>query len=71
MEYINEIENIIGKKAIKNYLPIQAGDIPQTSADINLLESYVNYKPKTSIKFGIKQFIEWYLYYKVKLRIII
>ena len=64
MEYINEIENIIGKKAIKNYLPIQAGDIPQTSADINLLESYVNYKPKTSIKFGIKQFIEWYLYYK-------
>ena len=64
MKYINEIENIIGKKAIKNYLPIQAGDIPQTSADINLLESYVNYKPKTSIKFGIKQFIEWYLYYK-------
>ena len=64
MKYINEIENIIGKKAIKNYLPIQAGDIPQTSADINLLESYVNYKPKTSIKFGIKQFIDWYLYYK-------
>ena len=64
MKYINEIENVIGKKAIKNYLPIQAGDIPQTSADINLLESYVNYKPKTSIKFGIKQFIEWYLYYK-------
>ena len=64
MKYINEIENVIGKKAIKNYLPMQAGDIPQTSADINLLESYVNYKPKTSIKFGIKQFIEWYLYYK-------
>ena len=64
MEYINEIENIIGKKAIKNYLPIQPGDVPQTSADINLLESYVNYKPQTSIKVGIKQFIDWYLYYK-------
>ena len=64
MKYINEIENVIGKKAIKNYLPIQPGDVPQTSADINLLESYVNYKPQTSIKVGIKQFIDWYLYYK-------
>ena len=64
MKYINEIENVVGKKAIKNYLPIQPGDVPQTSADINLLESYVNYKPQTSIKVGIKQFIDWYLYYK-------
>ena len=64
MKYINEIENVVGKKAIKNFLPIQPGDVPQTSADINLLESYVNYKPQTSIKVGIKQFIDWYLYYK-------
>tara|TARA_Y100001933_G_C18531945_1_gene369417 strand:+ start:204 stop:317 length:114 start_codon:yes stop_codon:yes gene_type:complete len=37
MKYIHEIENPIAKKAIQNYLPIQGGDVPQTSADIDLL----------------------------------
>ena len=64
MEYIKEIENALQKKAIKNYLPIQPGDVPETSADTTLLKEYVNYKPETSINEGISKFIKWYKEYK-------
>jgi len=64
MEYIREIENSLQKKAIKNFLPIQPGDVPETSADTSLLNKYVNYKPETSIKEGISKFIRWYKNYK-------
>jgi UDP-glucuronate 4-epimerase len=61
--YIGQIENHLGKKAKKNYLPMQAGDVPETMSDTSLLEDYINFRPSTSIENGIKDFMEWYLNY--------
>ena len=60
MDYIGEIENCIGEEAIKSFMPIQPGDVPQTSSDCLELESWIGYRPKTSIEEGIKKFINWY-----------
>ena len=66
MEYITTIENILGKKAIKEYLPMQKGDVAATSADTKLLEDWIGFKPKTSIKEGVNNFIKWYKgYYRI------
>jgi UDP-glucuronate 4-epimerase len=65
MDFIEAIEESIGKKAAKNYLPLQSGDVPATWADVSDLFADLKYKPQTSIKSGIKAFIDWYLqYYK-------
>ena len=67
MKFIESIENALGKKAIKNFLPMQLGDVASTHADTGLLEKWINYKPSTSIEDGIKHFIEWYLdYYNIE-----
>ena len=67
MDYINEIELNLQKKASKDFLPIQPGDVPKTSSNTDLLRNWIGYKPSTSIKFGIKQFIDWYKdFYKIK-----
>lgn len=61
LEYLIEVlEKTLGKKAIKNYLPLQPGDVPETYADIDDLVRDVGFKPSTSIEVGIKTFIEWY-----------
>lgn len=60
MEFIEEIEANIGKKAIKNMMPIQPGDVPATYADVSDLARDTGYKPKVGVKEGIKNFIEWY-----------
>tara|TARA_B100001989_G_C24551861_1_gene475889 strand:- start:31534 stop:32556 length:1023 start_codon:yes stop_codon:yes gene_type:complete len=60
LEYIIEIEKNLGKKAIKEYLPMQPGDVKATYADTSKLEKAIDYKPKTSIKEGVANFIEWY-----------
>ena len=60
MEFISAIEDSIGRKAKKNYLPIQPGDVIATSADTKLLEEWIDFKPKTSIHVGVKKFVEWY-----------
>lgn len=60
MEFIDAIEEFMGKKAQKNYLPMQKGDIPATFADVDDLVKNFNYKPNTSIKEGVSKFIEWY-----------
>ena len=60
LDYISAIENELGTKAIKEYLPLQQGDVPITSSDCMELESYIGYKPNTTIKEGIKKFINWY-----------
>ncbi len=66
--FIEVIEQSIGKKAIKNFMDIQPGDVPATFANIDALEEAVGYRPATSIETGVKRFVEWYLdYYKVKL----
>ena len=58
--FISTLEEIIGKEAKKNYLPMPKGDVQSTLADTKLLESYINFKPKTSIKQGLQEFVKWY-----------
>ncbi|WP_286182029.1 NAD-dependent epimerase [Desulfovibrio sp. Huiquan2017] len=58
--YIEVIEEVVGKKAIYNYMPMQAGDVPATEADVSDLQADVGFKPDTSIEDGIRNFIEWY-----------
>lgn len=65
LRFIEAIEEKIGKKAIKNLLPIQEGDVPETFADVEDLIREVDFKPSTPIEVGIGKFIDWYLdYYK-------
>lgn len=65
MRFIEVLEDCLGKKAEKNLLPIQAGDVPATYADVDDLIRDVGFKPSTSIEEGIKKFVEWYReYYK-------
>jgi UDP-glucuronate 4-epimerase len=66
LAFIETIEKKLGKKAIKNFMPLQDGDVPQTYANVDDLMQEVNFKPATSIDTGIGKFIEWYLsYYKI------
>lgn len=62
-EYIEEIERCLGKKAIKEMMPMQPGDVPATHADISALANYAGYAPKTPISEGVARFVEWYLKY--------
>ena len=65
LDFIKEIEKEIGKKAIRNYLPLQKGDVRTTLSDSSLLKKITGYNPKTNYKTGIKKFVNWYLnYYK-------
>lgn len=63
MDFIHALENNIGKKAIKEFLPMQAGDVQKTWADTNNLRQQYNYKPSTSAETGISKFISWYRNY--------
>jgi len=66
MRYIEVIEDCLGKKAEKNLLPLQPGDVPDTYADVAALTEDVGYKPDTPIEEGVRKFIEWYRdYYTV------
>lgn len=60
MDFIEQIETNLGKKAIKNFLPMQPGDVYQTFADTSLLEKETGYKPQISLNKGIRKFIQWY-----------
>ena len=61
--YIAVLEDCLGRKAIKNLLPLQAGDVPDTSADVQDLVDAVGYKPATTVEFGVRAFVEWYRAY--------
>src|SRR6187549_1283860 len=63
MHYIEVLEQCLGKKAQKNMLPLQLGDVPETSADINDLVTDVGYRPATTVEEGVKRFVDWYLEY--------
>jgi UDP-glucuronate 4-epimerase len=63
MQFIETIEDALGKKAIKKMMGMQAGDIKITSADTSELNQWVNFKPNTSIMEGVKRFIDWYKTY--------
>lgn len=60
MRYIEVIEECVGKKAEKNFLPLQPGDVPATYANVDALMNDVGFKPETSIETGIANFVEWY-----------
>lgn len=58
--YIEVLEDCLGKKAEKNLLPLQPGDVPDTYANVDSLIADVGYKPDTPIEVGVKNFVEWY-----------
>lgn len=67
MDYIGTLEVKLGKEAIKEYLPLQDGDVPMTYANVDDLMEDVGFKPNTSVDEGIGKFVEWYReYYKVE-----
>lgn len=61
--YIEAIEDALGKKAIKEMLPLQPGDVHDTLADVSELENSVGYRPTTSVKTGVANFVSWYKSY--------
>jgi UDP-glucuronate 4-epimerase len=63
MRYIEVLEECLGKKAEKNLLPIQPGDVPATAADVDDLMRDVGFRPSTPIEQGIEQFVAWYRTY--------
>lgn len=60
LRFIEVLEDCLGKKALKNMLPLQSGDLPATAADIEDLAAAVGFQPATSIEAGIAKFVEWY-----------
>jgi UDP-glucuronate 4-epimerase len=67
MRYIEVIEEYLGRKAQINFLPLQLGDVPDTSANIDDLVTDVGYRPATTVDVGVQRFIDWYCeYYGVK-----
>lgn len=67
MRFIEILEDCLGKKAVKNFLPLQPGDVPATYADVEDLARDVGFSPATQIETGIANFVRWYRdYYKVK-----
>jgi len=59
-DYISAIESALGKKSIQKKLPLQAGDVPDTYADVSELKEAVGYKPSTNVQDGVRKFIKWY-----------
>jgi UDP-glucuronate 4-epimerase len=67
MYFIEVLEECLGKKAVKNFLPMQPGDVQTTYADVDDLVRAVGFKPDTPIEEGLKRFVEWYKeYYRVE-----
>lgn len=66
MDYIAALETALGKKAKKNYLPMQLGDVLATSANTNELSNWVDFQPNTQVYAGVKKFAHWYLDYYSK-----
>ena len=66
MRYIEVLEDCLGRKAEKNLLPLQPGDVPDTWADVEDLVEDIGYRPETPVEEGVKAFVDWYAdYYKV------
>ena len=66
LDFLKEIELRLNKKSIRNYMPLQRGDVKQTLSDISLIKSLIKYNPKINYREGIGEFIKWYKrYYKI------
>ncbi|MGV6807579.1 MAG: GDP-mannose 4,6-dehydratase [bacterium] len=63
LDFVDAIEAKLGKKAVRNYLPMQKGDVPATWADAALLKKLTGYQPQTDFRDGISYFVDWYLSY--------
>jgi len=63
MRYIEVLEECLGRKATKNFLPLQLGDVPETSADITDLVRDVGYRPATPVEVGVQRFVDWFMEY--------
>jgi len=63
LEYVAAIEEATGRESIRNYLPMQPGDVPDTWADVSDLERDMGYRPNTPVKDGIARFVSWYRAY--------
>jgi UDP-glucuronate 4-epimerase len=63
MRYIEVIEECLGTKATKNFLPLQLGDVPETFADIEDLARDVGYRPATPVEVGVRRFVDWFCEY--------
>ena len=63
LDFVDAIEACLGKTAIRNYLPMQMGDVPATWADASLLQSLTGYRPQTDFRDGIARFVAWYRSY--------
>jgi UDP-glucuronate 4-epimerase len=63
MDFIEAIENELGLKAKKEFLPLQPGDVPSTFADVTDLIRDTGYKPDTPVEEGVRKFIQWYKKY--------
>lgn len=64
MDFIRSMEKAMGKEAIKEYLPMQPGDVIDTYADVSPLEKEFNYRPQTDIDTGLQKFVHWYRSYE-------
>jgi UDP-glucuronate 4-epimerase len=66
LAFVESIERAVGKKAIRQYLPMQQGDVPRTFADSTLLQQLTGFRPTTPVDVGVQKFVEWYRnYYNV------
>jgi len=63
MHLIEVLEGALGKSAVKNFLPIQPGDVPATCADVDDLTTDVGFRPATPIEEGVRRFVAWYREY--------
>jgi UDP-glucuronate 4-epimerase len=63
LDYINELERVLGKVAFKNFLGMQDGDVYKTHSNIELLEALTGFRPKTTLHEGISEFVKWYKSY--------
>ncbi len=60
MDYIGAIEDCLGIEAKKEFLPLQIGDVPCSSSNCSELESWIGFRPSTSVSYGVRKFVEWY-----------
>lgn len=63
LEFIEEIEKAVGRPSIRNYMPMQPGDVTRTFADASLLESLTGFVPRTPVAEGVRAFVAWYREY--------
>ena len=63
MHLIETLELALGTTAVKNFLPMQPGDVPATFADVDDLTRDVGFKPSTPIELGVERFVRWYREY--------